>query len=933
MAKAAKIKLKKTLYVGLGGTGVAALLKVKKCFIDSYGEIPPMIGFLAIDTDTAAFSKEETSNLGASIKLDASELLVCTVKNALPTYRSNPTAYDWVPPKNVNNLRNIAGLGAGQVRSNGRFIAYYNYNTIQANISTAITKIHQLIPNTSKYTIDTNKDGVEYATTINVFASVAGGTGSGMLIDTLCLINKAMKDLALQYSLYPWIVLPEIFKSMSNSPAMANVRYNAYGAIRSLDYIEHLDPNDPAINFGYTTITEPLFDYAFVLNNLNQAGVAFDKLTDLVDVVAKSAFLPANKMGDEISSPFDNIRHQQNGGVYNILDKKAWAASTGSAELIYDNQAVGRAYAYRIIAQLCDSMSQASSDGTEDANRFVDHQDVLIRENEGRNDVIDSLILPSPEYVLTIDENTTINDINTYIEYNTGNRVDAELQSNLSKKIENTNREFVGYLSNLLDTTTSGCVDVSLQFIRSLKTLISMCRDEMEEEKNELNAQNAIPMQWEADLNGIKRTGIGAIFGSKIDEDNVEMLSQKLTNYVSSIREEKRRLWAIRFYNDFEGTVTNYEQQLQNLKAHLTRIHDKYSDELLRQQQLASSTSKFQLFLHQSDVYKVSRYGLDESVKADFHSHFSNRGGLLQWLSLSKDQVDSQIWHFAKDTTPVVKAVNVSIDEVLSTLPEEEVIGYLEQLKVLASPLWSYNTQGFNQTQLALDKFVIVGVGNRDTSILSTKSEYSTIFDTNGNHASFASTYQKDRVYVLVVEDLLPIYAVNNFSTYKSDFEQKQAVNYPMAAYLDEKLNNRITSENFNVMPTIEQDNILQLWVWGFVFGYIHFDPDTNFYWIRSRSRGEAIHKYRFNLNKQRDVAFDIFKTEGLYHEIEALLNSEISRHGNEAINQKIQSIKDEETYLEQYANISPLEQANLEDPKFKAVLNLVNQEIAIMTN
>lgn len=38
------IKLKKTLYVGLGGTGVSALLKIKKCFVDSYGEIPPMIG-------------------------------------------------------------------------------------------------------------------------------------------------------------------------------------------------------------------------------------------------------------------------------------------------------------------------------------------------------------------------------------------------------------------------------------------------------------------------------------------------------------------------------------------------------------------------------------------------------------------------------------------------------------------------------------------------------------------------------------------------------------------------------------------------------------------------------------------------------------------------------------------------------------------------
>ena len=910
-----KIKLKKTLYIGLGGTGVAALLKVKKCFIDSYGEIPPMIGFLAIDTDTAAFSKEETSNLGAPIRLDSSELLVCTVKNALPTYRSNPTAYDWVPPKNVNNLRNIAGLGAGQVRSNGRFIAYYNYNTIQANISTAITKIHQLIPNTSKYTIDTNKDGVEYATTINVFASVAGGTGSGMLIDTLCLINKSMKEMSIQYNLYPWIVFPEIFKSMSKGPAMANVRYNAYGAIRSLDYIEHLDPNDPAINFGYTTITEPLFDYAFVLNNLNQAGVAFDKLGDLVDVIAKSAFLPANKMG------------------YDILDKKAWAASTGSAELVYNNQAVGRAFAYRIITQLCKSMSQAFSDGTASANKFVDHQDVLIRENEGRDDVIDSLISPAPEYVLTIDENTTINDINSYIDYNAGNRIDADLQKNLTKKINDTNREFKNYLSDLMDNTTDGCVGVSLQFIRSLKTLIGLCKEEMENEKTELNAQNSIPMQWEADLAGIKKTGISALFGSKVDEDNIDMLSQKLTNYVSSLREEKRRLWAIRFYNDFESTINDYEQQLLNLKSHLRRICDKYSDELLRQQQYASSTSKFQLFLHQADVYNVSNYDLDGSIKADFHSYFSNRGGLAQWLSLSKEQVDTQIWNFAKETTPVVNAVNVSIDEVLKAMTPDEVKNYLEQLKVLASPLWSYNTQGYNQTQLALDKFVIVGVGNRDTSILATNPEYNTVFDTNGNHASFASTYQNDRVYVLVVEDLLPIYAVNNYSTYKSDYEQKQAQNYPMVAYLDEKLNNRIISENFNVMPTIEQDNILQLWVWGFVFGYIHYDPETNYYWIRSKSRGDAIHKYRFNLNKQRDVAFDIFKTEGLYHEIEDLLNSEISRHGNEAINQKIQQIKDDDSYLEQYSNISPLEKANLEDPKFKAVLNLVNQEIAIMTN
>lgn len=927
------IKLRRTLYVGLGGTGVATLLKIKKCFIDSYGEIPPMIGFLAIDTDSAAYSKEETSNLGKSIRLESNELLVCTVQNALSTYRSNPSAYDWVPTKNINNLRNIAGLGAGQVRSNGRFIAYYNYQSIQANISTAITKIHQHIPGTSKYTIDTNKDGVQYKTTINVFASIAGGTGSGMLVDTMCLINKTMNGLTLQYNMYPWIVLPEIFKSMNDGPAMANVYYNAYGALRSLDYLRHIEPGHPAINFGYTTITEPLFNYAFVLNNINRAGVAFDKLGDLVDVIAKSAFLPANKMGDEINSPFDNIIHLQDIGAYDILKKKAWAASTGSAELIYDSVAVARAYKYRIISQLCNSVVQTSSDGTSDANRFVDHQDVLIRENEGRNDVIDSLLSPTAVYSFTIDENTSVNDILIYIENNTGSKIDDELANNLEKKITNTNKKFESFLKDLMDNTSKGCVGSSIQFIRSLKTLISICRTEMNEEMNELNKQNSIPMQWETDVNGLKRTGIAVLIGKKLNEENAELLNQKIVNYVTSIREEKRRLWAIRFYNTFEEIIKSYEQQLINLSSVLTGIHDKYSDLLIRQQQLSSSTSKFQIFLHQGDTIKVSEYKLDESIAANFHSYFSNNLGLIQWLLLSHQQIDAQLCGFVEKTELVKNALNVSIDDVLNRMNKEDVMEYLNQLKVLASPLWSHNTQGFNTTQLALDKFVIVGVGNRDTSILATSSEFNTTFDANGKKASFASTYQNDRVYVLVVEDLLPIYAVNNFSTYKSDFEMKQANNHLLAAYIDEKLNNRIVSENFTIMPTVEQDNILQLWVWGFVFGYIHFDTESNSYWIRSRSRGNAIHKYRFNLNKQRDVAFDIFKTEGLYKEIEELLNSEISRHGNEAINQKIQSVKDEESYLESYSNLSPLERANLEEPNFRAVLNLINQEIGLMTN
>ena len=277
-------------------------------------------------------------------------------------------------------------------------------------------------------------------------------------------------------------------------------------------------------------------------------------------------------------------------------------------------------------------------------------------------------------------------------------------------------------------------------------------------------------------------------------------------------------------------------------------------------------------------------------------------------------------------------SLNTNIDDILNNLPEEKVKNYLEHLKVLAAPLWTYNTQGFNNTNLQLDRFVIVGVGNRDTSILSQNDAYKTYFDTNGNKTSFASTNQKDRVYVLVVEDLLPIYAVNNFSSYQRDYEDKIARGFMMANYLDEKLNNRMNSENFNVIPTIKTDDVLQYWVWGFVFDYIHYDSTDNQYWIRSKSRGDALRKYRFNLSHQRDVAFDIFKSERLYKEVEDGLNRQIAKNGRQPIEDKIADIKAEDSYMEKYAQLSPLESSNLNEPKFKAVRDLLAQEIGLMS-
>lgn len=925
-----KIKLKKTLYVGLGGTGVSTLLKIKKCFVDSYGEIPPMIGFLAIDTDGAASNKSITSNRGETIKLDANELLVCSVKGALQVYNANPRTYDWVPSKNVSKLSTIQGGGAGQVRSNGRFIAYYNSQTIKSNIQSAVSRIHALIPQDSKYEVDTNKSGVEYAANINVFASVAGGTGSGMLVDVLCIIRDAMTQQAQAFKLYPWIVLPEVFRAMNQGPSMANVLYNSYGALRTLDYIMHYDPKEPAINFGYAKIDEPLFDYAYIINNMNQAGVSFNSLDDLTDVISKSAFLPANKMGDDLASPFDNIVAQKMGGTYDILNKKAWAASVSSAELIYDSQAIGRARAYSIIGQLSDSMLQSPNDGSEDANKFFDDQNVMIRENNGRDDIIDYLLTPAPTYTLQIDENTTESDINIYISNNCDiNVFGNSLKKSLDDKLANTEKYFDKYISDIM-CRKQGKVDAAIKFIHAVLTIIDICKKEMREEEESFRTKNSIPQQWNSLLSSVRTSGLRALMGKKVDEENVEILQSKLVQCVMDKRDEVRRTWALKFYTSFEDVVNNKLRAIESLKTILVDISKKSTNMLLEEQHDSSSKSKFQIFLHETDIKKVSSIEIDDSLKTQFVQYLN--GGIASWIGQSEEYIYKKLWNFAKDTDVVKEHVNTDIDDILKTLPQNKVLEILEHLKVLAAPLWTYNTLGFNDANLQLDKFVIVGVGNRDTSILSQQSPFNTYFDTNDNKASYASTNQHDRVYVLVVEDLLPIYAINNFSAYQQDSEDKTTRNFMMANYLDEKLNNRMISENFNVLPTVEADNVLQYWVWGFVFDYINFDAESGQYWIRSKSRGDALRKYRFDLSRQRDVAYDIFRSERLYNEVKDGLDKQIAKNGRQPIEDKINEIKSEDSYLEKYAQLSTNEQSNINEPNFKAVRDLLAKEIELMT-
>lgn len=925
----AKMKLKKTLYVGVGGTGAEAVLKAKCNFIDAYGEIPPMVGFLVIDTNTGTDNLNATARNGQIIKFEPDEIQIITVRDASSVYQMHKSEFAWLPEQNVQYLTGIRATGAGQVRSNGRFILRHNARILQGVISNAVNKINRPIPLSSRYSVDLDKGNVEYATMIYVVGSVAGGTGSGMLVDIMCLINKTMKNKGNAYEVYPWLVLPDIFRAISDGPSMANTYPNAFGAIKELDYLMHLKLSSRPIDFKYDTITEPPAVAAFMFNYVKRDGVAFPEMEQLTDVLGKSMFLPANNMGDEFTGPFDNVRANRFSDAFQIENKQAWGVSCGSAELIYDNQAVGHVLNHRLIIRICKSLMNGQSTGITEANNFVDDPNVLIRENEGKDNVIDALLEPNPQGSMYFDENTTDSDVQAFICQNTDQSILNIVLKNYNNKVANTKQQLQTYVIRLLNSK-NGISDAS-GFLSNLLDIIALCSGEMENEKNTLTNEDFTP-NWQSILSQIPNTGLSRMINGRVNQANAQLAQEEVNNYIVRQKELIRRDYAIQFYAAIVDDIKQWQQRINTLKNFLRSIvstEAQYVNNIINNSQ---SKSKFAIFLHKDDVAHASldnEFDYETAFVSDMQKKYPSLG-IAQLLGQDQENVRRIIDEHTRNSQTIISAVNVSIEDKLKIMPKEKVDEYLQEVLALATPMWKWNTQGYTKQHYATDEYIIVGVPDRGNTVVSTHAAELVI---GNNKPKFASTYRTDRIMIMRIEDLLPIYAVNNFLTYKGETEEKAKNPNSMCPFTDAQWHFRMEQEHFDVMPTQETDNTLKMWVMGFIFNLIQFDESTQQYYTTSTEHGDAMNMYRLDLGYPRNVAFETFKNLSIFREIDKEINAQTRMHGTPWFDQQVAAARVNGAYYNKnsqngIAKVSVSEMNQMELPNFAPVKSLITDEI-----
>lgn len=318
-----------TLLVGLGGTGSKIVMKVSK-MVDE--EQRKRIGFCVFDTDINELTEIREANpfiktVQTSTKLSVGEYL------NIDTHARDT----WFPVNAILNSKTLTE-GAGQVRAISRLA-----------LDTAIRAgnmepLHKAIEDLYKL----EEERSEQALRVIIVSSLAGGTGSGLLLPVALYIKNFLATRFQQSANITrgFFILPEVFYEVIRGQAERNnLRCNAYATIRELDaflmkgdstlddkYMDSVKIEFPRVGSAeFEEYNIRPYDFCFLFDAQNTEGKKLNNFNQYLDHAANCIYAqsigPMNKRSN--SSEDNTIRElcrEQGRNRY---------AGAGSSMLIY----------------------------------------------------------------------------------------------------------------------------------------------------------------------------------------------------------------------------------------------------------------------------------------------------------------------------------------------------------------------------------------------------------------------------------------------------------------------------------------------------------------------------------------------------------------------------------------------------------------------
>jgi hypothetical protein len=216
------------LLIGLGGTGGRVLRSFRKLAYQAFRDKIPehiSIDYLFVDSDPKSFRDDDPSwtVLGRSVSLPRRSQLPIQQANlraVIDDLNSHPNLKPWLGDREawgeVLASLNVDAAG-GQKRRLGRFLFAMSARRFTDSVTTLVREMQD--------------KGRSTDTTFHVFTGLAGGTGSGSILDVVAQLRKLFPDRQQRIIVYAY--LPDL-----NPPSnwnTGNYHSNAYAALLELN--------------------------------------------------------------------------------------------------------------------------------------------------------------------------------------------------------------------------------------------------------------------------------------------------------------------------------------------------------------------------------------------------------------------------------------------------------------------------------------------------------------------------------------------------------------------------------------------------------------------------------------------------------------------------------------------------------------------------
>jgi hypothetical protein len=852
--------LKKSAIIGIGGTGMHAVLHMKKKLLDVYGEIPEMIKFLVVDTTDADVLETD----GGRITLDPGEFLKLQVKNPRTLIDTNREIKDWIPD---NIPRFALTSGAKQIRALGRLAVFANSAAIDARIMGLISSVNSYrIGRGEKYEIISD-DAV-----VSIVCSISGGTGSGGFLD---IAGMARAQLSSTDKLIGYFLLPDIFVG---KPATENVEPNAYAALKEISYF--MDKGSISYSMGGKprTIDSGLFNAVYLINKTNKQGTQYNDLTDLREFLGLGLFLQSTATGKGASDIIDNLEAEMLGK--NWFGKPTTFSSFGISELVYPGQWYADLYTNKTAL---DTISRTFLGGdVSEASSFTDDfiRRAQIREHNA-DEVVDALAgqddvrsFPMPKefrkelIAATFSrKDTFVNDTLTEVRDVALKRL-ADLKATKAKVLAD---ELAGRLG-----TPQG-LEFSRSFLAALAGQLGEFKSEMSDERDSLDKEKGeLPGRYET-AKSEADTAAKAIFGSKSKlEAAFRKLKQIADREARLIMDIERREKAIDFFTYLLHEVSQWAEKMGAFRDYCDVLTGELSAAIQRIKHERTEIKPF--------VQEVKPKSLTEELSSRPAEEFlrwlneERKLTMLQVAELRISELKALLIDFGASDPRIKEVSERSIDDILRDASEDERRRYIETLDQMASPLWQYD-----QGRIAGDK------QTTNIYLFGVADATNTIFVPEKIRASIESPYEPQvvatgdtkRVVCFKVEAAVPAFVVHNLAGYKQRYSAPTGISF--------HLHKNWEIELPDLFPGTDEAESRRYWSVALGDPFSLIIKRGQYYLMRSEKKGERTKDYLIQLGQGRAESLRAFLAEPEYvQEMKDAIDKINGNLGNKVVAEKL---------------------------------------------